>query len=251
MAEIFGEDFINTLPDDDVAAWLMVSERLRTLNKGASIDDILSAVAFVRVLDEKRPLVGIFEDILGAKPPTIPSYTNDPVEGRCQIDELCGYIESGLRPILAEHSSHDAFARDLKRYATLLPGAFYYVFTEDDFQRLQQLINELHSVTVKSSQITDSQKKRLLRRIEVLHSELHKRMSNLDRLWGIIAELGATRGKFGKDVRPLTDCLREVFDIVGRVMLAAHRLSAPSALPLAMAIDDPVQRAYPNDETDT
>lgn len=56
----------------------------------------------------------------------------------------------------------------------------------------------------------DDHQARLLKQVESLQLELHKKMSNLDRFWGLVGDAGVIAGKFGKDAKPLVDRIREL-----------------------------------------
>ena len=81
-------------------------------------------------------------------------------------------------------------------------------------------------------QLSEDHRLRLLRRLERLQSELHKRVADLDRFWGILVEAGVMLGRFGKDVKPLTDRIREISQIVWTTQAAS--LGLPSTTPFSM-----------------
>ncbi|MDD4295136.1 MAG: hypothetical protein PHP69_06455, partial [Candidatus Omnitrophica bacterium] len=55
------------------------------------------------------------------------------------------------------------------------------------------------------------------KRLEKLQQELHKRVSDLDRFWGIVGDAGVMLGKFGEDAKHLVDRIKELVDIIWRV----------------------------------
>lgn len=119
-----------------------------------------------------------------------------------------------------------------EHYTTLFSRAFKYEFSNGDFDRIQSLINELRDEITKSTLFEEKHKKRLLARLEKLQSELHKKMGNVDMLWGFIGDAGVVLGKFGKDVKPLVDRIREILIITWRTQAAAEQL--PSTAPFPM-----------------
>lgn len=78
----------------------------------------------------------------------------------------------------------------------------------------------------------ENHKSRLLKRLERLQSELHKKVSDLDRFWGLIGEAGVAIGKFGNDVKPIVDRIREIAEIVWRTQARGEEL--PSGMPIPM-----------------
>jgi len=56
--------------------------------------------------------------------------------------------------------------------------------------------------------------------------ELHKRVSNLDRFWGFVGDAGVVLGKFGNDVKPIVDRIREMLGIVWRTQAKSEELES-------------------------
>ena len=75
-------------------------------------------------------------------------------------------------------------------------------------------------------------KERLLKKLEALQQELHKKVSSLDKLWGLIGEAGVALGKFGKDAKPFVDRIREIAQITWRTQARAEELPSGTTLPL-------------------
>ncbi len=114
--------------------------------------------------------------------------------------------------------------RRKEHIAHLFDGRFSYKFTDDDYERVQQLVNELRDLIAKSEVIEEDHRRRLLRRLDKLQSELHKTMSSLDRFWGLVGDAGVVLGKFGEDVKPVVDRITELMQIVWRVQSMSESL---------------------------
>jgi hypothetical protein len=121
-------------------------------------------------------------------------------------------------------------ARD--KYAKIFGTTFLYQFSDGDLARIQQLLNELRDAITKSELFDAKHKQRILSKLEGLQSELHKKMSNLDRFWGLIGEAGVVLGKFGQDAKPLVDRIREIAQITWRTQARAEELPSGTTLPL-------------------
>ena len=113
-----------------------------------------------------------------------------------------------------------------------LESGFLYVFTQGDLERIQLLINQLRTLVAESTIFEAEHQRRLLLRLERLQAELHKKVSDLDRLWGLVGDAGVALGKFGKDVKPMLDRIREIVDIVWRTQARAEELPSGSKPPL-------------------
>ena len=71
-----------------------------------------------------------------------------------------------------------------------------------------------------------------------MQSELHKKMSDLDRFWGFVGDAGVVMGKFGNDVKPLTDRIREMMGIVWNTQARAEELESGSPNPFLKENND-------------
>lgn len=118
------------------------------------------------------------------------------------------------------------------RFDTLLKQSFSYEFSQGDLNRVQELINELREEISKSQLFEEKHKARLLKRLEKLQSELHKKMSDIDTFWGLVGDAGVAIGKFGKDAKPFVDRIREITDIVWRTQSRAEELPSGTPTPL-------------------
>ncbi|MGA2914589.1 MAG: hypothetical protein ABSE89_01005 [Sedimentisphaerales bacterium] len=123
-------------------------------------------------------------------------------------------------------------------YASLLGTGFAYVFTDGDLEKIQTLINEIRELINKSKIFEEDHKTRLLNRLEKLQQELHKRMSNLDKFWGLVGDAGVVLGKFGKDAKPFVDRIQEIAQIVWGVQARSEELQSGLQMPLLMPKKD-------------
>lgn len=92
-----------------------------------------------------------------------------------------------------------------------------YEFTEDEYQNIQDAINELRKNIQQTKIFGDDHQGRLLKKLEALQKELHQKMNSLDKVLGQITSIGITLGKFGKDTKPMFDRFNETFKIVNKV----------------------------------
>tara|TARA_R110002049_G_scaffold123611_1_gene278853 strand:+ start:808 stop:1509 length:702 start_codon:yes stop_codon:yes gene_type:complete len=118
------------------------------------------------------------------------------------------------------------------RYSTALKYSFSYEFTQGDLERVQFLINEIRSHVSQVDGLDEDHRQRLLKRLENLQAELHKRVSDLDRFWGLVGDAGVVLGKLGKDAKPIVERIREIAEIVWKTQARTEEL--PSG------VDNPV-----------
>jgi hypothetical protein len=118
-----------------------------------------------------------------------------------------------------------------ERFDKLFDNVFNYEFTKGDLERIQTLISELRDSISQSDLFTDEHQQRLLKRLEKLQSELHKKVSDLDRFWGLIGDAGVAIGKFGKDAKPIVDRIKEISQIVWNTQSRAEELPSGTSVP--------------------
>jgi hypothetical protein len=128
--------------------------------------------------------------------------------------------------------TNDLIADTREKYNLVFGKYFCYEFSDGDLQKMQNLINELRDIVTKSDLFTAEHQQRILKKLEKLQSELHKKVSDLDRFWGLISDAGVAIGKFGQDAKPLVDRIREIADIVWRTQLKAEELPSGYKIPL-------------------
>lgn len=91
---------------------------------------------------------------------------------------------------------------------------FLYEFSDGDIKRIQTLINELRNLISNTKELENNHKSRLLKRLEKIQSELHKKISDIDRFWGLVGEGGVVLAKLGENAKPRVDRIREIAEIV-------------------------------------
>ena len=133
----------------------------------------------------------------------------------------------------------DSKISDLRnKYNTIFSNTFSYEFTTGDLERIQKLINELRDNITVSELFTSEHKQRLLKRFEKLQSELHKKVSDLDRFWGLIGDAGVVIGKFGTDAKPFVDRIKEIAEIVWRTQSRSEELPSGTTIPFLNSKND-------------
>jgi hypothetical protein len=108
---------------------------------------------------------------------------------------------------------------------------FLYRFSDGDITRIQELLNELRDMISHSSNFDAKHKERLLLRLENLQKEMHKKMSSLDKFWGLVGDAGVVLGKFGRDAKPFVDRISEITKIIWRIQARAEELPSNAMMP--------------------
>ena len=173
-------------------------------------------------------LMSLIEAELIQVPYAIPKITGNIKDDCVEINRLLGSIKEYY---LAE-SSKLRIESLTAHFRMSLSSGFCYEFSQGDLEKVQTLLNELRSQISTSTFFEKEHKQRLLKRLEKLQSELHKKVSDLDKFWGLVGDAGVALGKFGKDAKPLVDRIREIAQIVWRTQARAEELPSESDFPL-------------------
>ncbi len=145
--------------------------------------------------------------------------------------ELQKYLEA-IQDIFKEQSVKLKIKSYKKRYNTAFKASFAYEFTQGDLDRIQVLINELREQITDCKKFEDGHKRRLLKRLEKLQSEMHKRVSDLDKFWGLIGDSGVVLGKLGTDAKPIVDRIKEIAEIVWKTQARTEELPSQAQNPI-------------------
>jgi hypothetical protein len=88
-----------------------------------------------------------------------------------------------------------------------------YSFSDEEYSSIQDHINNLRTKLQNSNDFEANHKERLLKKLEELQKELHKRMSSFDKFLGGFLSVTHTLGLSAKEVKPFTDDVKDILDI--------------------------------------
>jgi hypothetical protein len=115
-----------------------------------------------------------------------------------------------------------------------------FVISTEDKKRVLELSAEMRKIISFSEVFDAAHKRRLLDRISAIEKQVHQKRGTFDTILGGVSDIGETFGKFGKDIKPLTDRMAEVLSITRKGTKLYDQLPAPDEvkrLP-APTIDD-------------
>jgi len=147
------------------------------------------------------------------------------------IKNIYHFFDS-IKEIYFQRLTLDTVELAREKYQQKFQVGFSYEFTDGDLKRIQTLLNELRDLVANSDDFDANHKERILKRLEKLQSELHKRISSLDKFWGLVGDAGVALGKFGKDAKPFVDRIREITQIVWSTQTRAEELPSGIKIPL-------------------
>ena len=113
-----------------------------------------------------------------------------------------------------------------------------FELSEPDKERVLKLCSGMRKIILASEDFDDPHKKRLLNRIAAIEQQVHSPKGLFDVVLGGVSDIGETLGKFGKDVKPLTDRIAEVKRITRRSASAYDQLPEPEELKKLPAPDE-------------
>lgn len=224
---LFSEAFINILRDDPFAGAISICNRIFSEQEEGttwSDDDYANFLEGLALL-QGMEAAGLI---------SLPHLMFDP-EMPGDLSSDCKELQRFFRSVHESCSvelSKSKFASQKAHFQALLGASFVYEFTQGDLDRIQELLGELRTQIRDSNLFTDEHRRRLLLKLEKLQTELHKKMSSVDRLWGITGELGVVLGKFGDDAKPLVDRFKEIMQITWRTQARAEDMPSDSPPPL-------------------
>lgn len=120
----------------------------------------------------------------------------------------------------------------LEKFEAELGTGFFYELSDDDISDIQEHINILRSMISETELLDDDHRHRLLGRLEKLQAELHKRVSDYDRYYGMAVEIYVLAKKYGEGMSQILNEFKEILRIVFRSHSEREQLPAGEELPL-------------------
>lgn len=229
------DEFVENLPDDPIGAVQAIYEKFEQFKKAVRTnpgnyedvsDQSLQFLSLMTVIVEKFDINHL------RKVPAASGVENE------NTNNTIAYFKTVYTWIQEERSKKKLSGGE-DRFRVLLANTFSYEFSDDETTRINQLISELREIISKSELFEEGHKQRLLRRLERLQSEVHKKVSDLDRFWGLVGDAGVALRKFGEDARPIVDRVREITQIIWGAQAKAEGLPASDTIPLLTKSDEP------------
>ncbi|WP_187805093.1 hypothetical protein [Aquipseudomonas alcaligenes] len=150
-------------------------------------------------------------------------------------DQDCPEIFKILEVVESQCSKESSIARFKKLRSQIkitLQNSFCYEFSQGDLERVQSLINQLRDLVASCGELEQGHRQRLLSRLESLQSELHKKISDLDRFWGLVGDASVVLAKIGNNAKPIVDRVREITDIIWQTQSRTEELPSGTKPPL-------------------
>ena len=212
---------LGSLPADNVEALATLCAEFERFDGHARQlpehhDDYVEALSILRAFATARD----------AKVASFPEIGPQRHQNISSINSYFNQLRTTVRTELSSRHSRGYFESKTEEYVALFSKASVYEFADPDFSRVQSLVNELRDLIRGSSLISDEHKRRLLRKLEAMRGELHKKTNDIDRFWGFLGEAGIAMRKFGEDLKPISERVLELGTIVIGVIFAKEGIKA-------------------------
>lgn len=224
----FDDNFIDQLPDNTREAIIAICDYYRTRRNGIPNDDgkhqfALEAYAFLKSFMPARGLPPIEIQISGS--------IRDDIN---KVDNSIGVLKEVMQKEIRVNTL-DGYEQ---YYGVKFKSIFHYEFSEGDFKKIQELLNQLRNLISESNELEEDHKHRLLKRLEKLQSELHKKVSDLDRFWGFFIDASIVVGQVGENAKPIIDVIEKIVKIVWPTQTRAYELSSDLPFKLLGTAED-------------
>jgi len=168
----------------------------------------------------------------------LPNLPEDRGQKQTVIKKFADDVATKLRSYNLDSEDERKLSQLRSHFSTQLGQVFIYEFTDGDLSRIQELINALREHVSSSDVFDESHRRRMLKRLEKLQAELHKKVSDMDHFWGLVGDAGVALGKFGKDAKPFVELIKEIRDIVWRTQARAEQLPSGTESPAQLPESD-------------
>ena len=233
---ILNDEFVANLPDDALDAVKAIFNEyekfssatqppLSSQDTQSKSDKCIQFLGLMKVIAEKFGLEELSQ---------VPAATGDTYENNNNTRDYFDTVEKWVR----EQIDKANFLGSVDKYRALLTETFSYEFSDDETTRINELILELRQIISESKLFEEGHRQRLLKRLERLQSETHKKVSDLDRFWGLVGDAGVALRKFGEDAKPIVERVRELTEIIWSAQAKAEGLPKPDTVPLLTKSDE-------------
>lgn len=224
-ADFFRKDFLQNLSPDYLEAVVQLCAEFDQFASEASMPDGNYDSGYYQDFIE---IAAIFESFAAFKGEHIefPEFGSNKESNMGVVTNVIYRLSEATHRELTERTTQSTWKQKTNEYKALFNAEPVYEFSTDDYNRVQDIVDELRKMISASNLITPDHKRRLLRRLEAMQSELHKKTSDIDRFWGFVAEAGIVARKFGEDLKPITERVEELGKIVIAVVMAKEGIQA-------------------------
>ena len=179
-------------------------------------DDYVEALGILKAFAASRD----------ARIPALPELGPQRHQNMAAVKSYFNQVRDNARTELVSRHAKGYLDSKTEQYLSVFARLSAYEFSDPDFKRVQDLVNELRELMQSSTLMTDDQKRRLLRKLEGFRAELHRKTNDLERFWSFLGEAAIAIRKFGEDFKPIADRIMELARITLGVIFAKEGIKA-------------------------
>lgn len=213
------DDLVDRVNDEPIPVARQICRDLTRETKsfnGENADSCLEFVLFFTFLKENK----LFEFVA-----PIPEIKNAKIS-KGQTTTFCNALTVELDAIIA-HEAALARQREIEaRFTRGINKSFGYEFTGGDFTKLQDMVNKLRDLITDCADLNADHKSRMLKRLERLQGEMHKKVSSLDQFYNLAIEASVVARILGENAKPIADIAKAIMGITWRTQ--GHAVGLPS-----------------------
>ncbi len=197
-------------------------ELMKRMGESLNIDmhqDFLQCLALARAIMNKFQIDPLYADI----------EFSDNAEHN--IEKIIQRFDDWKKLIRGRFSTKN-YDDYLEKFEAQFGTGFFYELSDDDIYEIQERINKLRSLISETKVLDEDHRRRLLRRLEILQAELHKRVSDFDHYYGMAVETYVLLKKYGEGMSQILNEFKGILRIVFRSHSEKEQLPAGEELPL-------------------
>ena len=149
-----------------------------------------------------------------------------------RISQFVDGVKEQLQSLLRDQTNERRFDNFKNHFSLALSNTFGYEFTDGDLKRIRALINELRELITDNTELDEDHKRRLLKRLERMQSEIHKKVSDLNAFYGLAVEASVVLKKVGENAKPIVDRIKELTGISWNTQARAENLPSGTEPPM-------------------
>jgi hypothetical protein len=227
----FTDDFLAKINEEPTVVGLSICRKVTGRCNPANLDVHLPLLLEASLILSAMVKNGLIQTT-ASQPIIVNGELRRPQEAHLYINT----IQRELETIRAREKAIQTQSEMEQRFSRLITGSFGYEFTDGDLKEVQELVNRLRDLLQESEELSEDHKQRLLKRLEEVQQELHKKLSKLDKLYCLAIEASIVAGTIGKNAEPLVKVAKAIFGISWRTH--AHTEGLPSGATPTLLSDD-------------
>jgi len=217
---MFDEEFLRNLPDDNIFALEKLCQNFfeNPKSKGYSQDNY----------DEYLQAFGTIYPIAKEAVSKLPEISFG-ANKRNNFEQIVSFFNY-VNDFVIQYNTNKLVQKAQNDFQAIRGKIVYYEFQEDDFEEIQNHINELRIIIDGSELLSEDHKLRLLKRLEKVQLELHKRVSDVDRFLGLLLDVNIIVRDLGENAKPFMEITKNISKIITQLILVQNGIP-PSEMP--------------------